>query len=179
MVGYVAGGFGRIAAAVRDMTNLTYTEFVRTWPPCVLERLPAPLRTFETRQPFRQIIQLYDSDRTLHYELGRATRSDGLELGLHFESRDKELNQFLLEQFRRHLLEIKHELGPTVEAEPWDRGWTKVYDIVPVQPLTTVFQAAVAARMAEMIVCLHPVLQAARARYDHGHRPRQTVTYAP
>ena len=48
-------------------------------------------------------------------------------------------------------------LGDSIEAEMWDRGWTKIYEVVPEEDLTTDFQAKLGNRMAEVITCLHPI----------------------
>jgi hypothetical protein len=39
----------------------------------------------------------------------------------------------------------------------WDRGWTKIYEVMPEEELTTAYQAKVGRRLAEIIVCLHPI----------------------
>ena len=96
-------------------------------------------------------------------------RRDAWEIGFHFESGDTQLNRFLLMGFRRHLFEIKDTLGESFEAEMWDKGWTKVYEVVPVEPYTTAHQAQIGQRMAQVITCLHPIFvdlrsQAARIK---------------
>ncbi|MBP8002896.1 MAG: hypothetical protein KA314_28745, partial [Chloroflexi bacterium] len=99
----------------------------------------------------------------LHYEVVKAYRTGGYEVGLHFEDKRHELNRFLLDGFRRHLLEIKHTLGDSIEAEMWDRGWTKVYEVIPEESLTTDYQERVAARLVEMMNCFQPILVGLRA----------------
>ena len=71
---------------------------------------------------------------------------------------------------RRNLFEIKAELGESVEAEMWDRGWTKIYEVVPEAKLTPEYQAQVAARVAEFIVCLHPIYVQLRNDVARIHR---------
>ncbi|MCA9985279.1 MAG: hypothetical protein KDE09_12010 [Anaerolineales bacterium] len=140
------------------MSSLSYSKFLQTLPEIVLPALPAELRRrFQIRQPFRAIIQLYDHEPRIHYEVGRAWRQPGLELGFHFEARDKELNSRLLTGYRRHLLELKDNLGPQIEAERWDRGWTKIYEVLPEATYTTAFQKKVGQRLSQLIVALHPI----------------------
>ena len=79
--------------------------------------LPEWFHALHAQQPFRWIISIYDNDRRIHYEVSRVSRQYSLELGLHFESKDRALNQFFLQGFQRHLLEIQHEIGAGVEAE--------------------------------------------------------------
>lgn len=94
----------------------------------------------------------------------------GLGLGFHCEARYKDLNRFLLKGFRRNLFEIKAELGESIEAEMWDRGWTKIYEILPEAELTPEYQAKVGARLAEFIICLHPIYVQLRNDVAQIHR---------
>jgi hypothetical protein len=139
------------------MTTLSSVIFLRTLPDSVLPLLPPSLRTIQVRQPFRWLIQFHYGEPRLHYEVSRVRRQDSWEIGFHSEARDKRLNRFLLDGFRRHLFEIKDTLGDSIEAEMWDRGWTKIYEVLPSEPLTTEYQRHVGRRLAEIIVCLHPV----------------------
>jgi len=138
------------------MSNLSSAKFLSTLPEVVLPSLPTALQSIQVRQPYRWLIQFHYGEPRLHYEVSRSQRRNGWELGFHCEARDKRLNRFLLDGFRRHLFEIKDMLGEPIEAEMWDRGWTKIYEIYPDEPLTTTYQHLVGLRMAEIIVCLHP-----------------------
>jgi hypothetical protein len=93
----------------------------------------------------------------LHYELSRVARREAWEIGFHFESGDAQLNRFLLMGYRRHLFEIKDVLGESFEAEMWDKGWAKVYEVVPFEPYTAGHQAQIGQRLAEVVTCLHPI----------------------
>lgn len=144
------------------MAALGYQQFLKTLPSPVLGYLPDHLQ-LNVRQPYKWMVQFYDQDKNVHYEVQRAgKRADGsrigFELGLHFESRNKPLNQHMLLGFSRRLVEIHATLGDSISAEPWDRGWTKVYDIFPDAPLSEAYQAQLAARLADIIRCLHPML---------------------
>ena len=86
-----------------------------------------------------------------------SVRHAGWELGFHCEANDKNMNRLLLNGFRRHLFEIKDTLGESIEAEMWDRGWTKIYEVYPEADLTSAYQAALGQRMAQIITCLHPI----------------------
>jgi hypothetical protein len=93
-----------------------------------------------------------------------------LELGFHCEAKDTNLNRYLLNGFRRHLFEIKDVLGPTIEAEMWDKGWTKIYEVFPEEQYTEVYQSAVGDRLAEIIICLHPIFVDLRNEVARIHR---------
>ncbi|WP_420628811.1 hypothetical protein [Candidatus Leptofilum sp.] len=151
------------------MAKLSQTQFLKTLPELVITRLPEPLRGIQVRQPWRWLIQFHFGEARLHYELSRVARREAWEIGFHFESGDKQLNRFLLKGFRRHLFEIKDALGESFEAEMWDKGWAKVYEVVPAEPYTTDHQAQLSHRLAEVITCLHPIFvdlrgQAARIK---------------
>ena len=136
---------------------MSRTKFLKTLPEVVLPKLPESLRNIKVRQPYRWLIQLNYGEPHLHYEVSGAKHRPGWELGFHCEARDKRLNRFLLDGFRRHLFEIKEALGEQVEAEMWDRGWTKVYEVYPEGDLTAEYQAQVGARLALFIICVHPI----------------------
>ena len=109
-------------------------------------------------------VQLYADDPRYHYEVARVTPrlGDRLELGLHFESRTPDDNSHLLTGFQARLLEVKHELGDSIEAELWDRGWTKVYETLPLAPYSPTYLDSVARRLAEVARVLHPIYLALR-----------------
>lgn len=108
-------------------------------------------------QPWNWLIQFHYGESSLHFEVSPVRYRSGWELGFHCEAKDHNLNRYLLEGFRRHLLEIKDVLGPTVEAEMWDKGWTKIYEVYPNGALTEAYQVALATRLADFIICLHPI----------------------
>jgi hypothetical protein len=78
-------------------------------------------------------------------------------VGLHFESRDRAVNARLLAGFSRHMAEVKATLGPQWEAEPWDKGWSKVYDAVPLEGFSDELLEATAARLARAMTVLQPI----------------------
>jgi hypothetical protein len=138
------------------MSSLSRNKFLQTLPEVVAAQLPPLLQGIQVRQPWQWLVQFHYGEPRLHYEVSRTVRG-GWELGFHCEASDKQLNRLLLDGFRRHLFEIKDMLGPSIEAEMWDRGWTKIYEVMPEEELTTAYQAKVGRRMAEIIVCLHPI----------------------
>ncbi len=76
----------------------------------------------------------------------------------------------MLKGFRRNLFEIKATLGESMEAEMWDRGWTKIYEVYPEGELTESYQVAVGKRLSEIIVCLHPIYVDLRNQVARVHR---------
>jgi hypothetical protein len=142
---------------MRLTMSLSYSKFLRTLPPRVIDQLPPSLRALKVNQPWSWLVQFHYGEPRLHYEVSRASRHSGFELGLHFEARDRALNHFLLNGFRRHLFEIKDTLGDTLEAEMWDKGWAKVYEVYPEGDLTPAFQEEIGRRLAAIICCLQPI----------------------
>lgn len=126
--------------------------------------LPDARRNFEVGVRYG-LVQLHFDDHQLghkvHYEIWQRTRF--VELGLHFES-DAATNDWLYSSFAQRQAEIDAQLnadaGPLVLVERWDKGWTRVHCEFPIsgsrpdaneQPL-------LAARLADMISVLHPML---------------------
>jgi hypothetical protein len=106
------------------------------------------------------LVQFYYANSLLHYEVvTHGERRGLLELGLHFESRNPDENARLLTGFMQHLFEIKAELGDQVEAEMWDKGWTKVYETIPLETMNEAYLDRVAERLARMIGVLQPILE--------------------
>jgi len=120
--------------------------------------LPPDLSGFRwTARPW--LVQIYYRDPAFHYEVWHLGERRGrMEVGLHFESRDPERNQAALEWVSLHIWEIRHHLGPYVEAEPWDRGWAKVFETHPLPPLDEESLARFAQRLALWIQTLEPIL---------------------
>ena len=136
---------------------MSHTKFLQTLPHVVLPLLPPALQDIEARQPWRWLVQFHYGEARLHYEVSKVRYRGGWELGFHCESSDKNLNRFLLDGFRRHLFEIKAILGDSIEAEMWDKGWTKIYEVYPDGALTEAYQAEIGRRLAQIITCLHPI----------------------
>jgi hypothetical protein len=139
------------------------SEFMAAVPDAVHRHLPQGL-SLRRGRVWPWGVQLYDDDPRFHYEVSRVPPrlGDRLELGLHFESRNAADNLRLLNGFAAYLLELKDELGQGVEAEPWDRGWTKVYETVPLLPYDAGYLDQVARRLAEMIQVMHPLYRRVR-----------------
>jgi hypothetical protein len=149
---------------------LSRRDFIRKLPDSLIPNLPVSLQGIKVRQPWGYLIQFHYGEPWLHYEVSRAVNRNGYELGFHCESKDKDLNRYLLFGFRQHLFEIKDELGDSVEAEMWDRGWTKIYEVIPEEALTADYQMRIALRMVRIIVCLHPIYVELRGHVARAYR---------
>ena len=135
------------------------SDFMRALPAATRAKLPKKYQTFKVYLR-AWLVQLSYADPLLHYEVvTHGDRRGVLEIGLHFESRTSEVNTKLLEGFMKYLFEIKMELGDRVEAEMWDKGWTKVYETIDLEDFDEVYLEHVADRLAKMIVVLQPIFE--------------------
>lgn len=143
------------------MSELKHTLFMKGLSELIPEYLPKRYHSFHLGET-RWFFQVYfGRDRHIHYEVSRTTAICGrmLEIGLHFENRDKTRNQFLLDAFRRYILELREGLGEGLVAEEWDRGWTKVYEAYPNEALTLDTQAFAAQRLGAVISTMQPLYE--------------------
>lgn len=126
----------------------------------VRERLPAELADFETR-PGPALVKLFSGDPAVHYEAWLHRSRGRLELGLHFERRDAAANARDLARLSADLLLVKAAVSAAIEAEPWDKGWTRIYEVVPLEPLSPAYAERIADRWARLIAVLEPLRRAA------------------
>ena len=135
------------------------SDFMRALPAAVRPKLPKKLQAFSVNTR-AWLVQFYYNDPLLHYEVvTHGDRRGVLEIGLHFESRTSEVNTRLLAGFMKYLFEIKLELGAQIEAEMWDKGWTKVYETFPMETFDAAYVDRVARRLAQIITVLQPILE--------------------
>jgi hypothetical protein len=140
------------------------SEFMQALPAAVRPKLAERLRDFKTAGR-SWLVQFYYDDPRIHYEVWNLGERRGrLEIGLHFEVRQDDVNARLLDGMLAHLFEIKAELGPAFEAEPWDKGWTKVYETIPLERFSAEYVDRVAARMAQVMGVLEPIRRDLRVR---------------
>jgi hypothetical protein len=75
---------------------------------------------------------------------------------LHFEG-PAELNQQAFDFFRPRMVEIKATL-PRAELEPWDRGWSRLYETLPAAQLDDLVMESAVERLAAYITTLEPLV---------------------
>ena len=140
------------------MTSKTYrsSEFFRALPDRLRPRLPKALRPFDYRTR-NWMLQVFYADPLVHYEASALPRLAVFEVSLHFERRGRQLNDALMRHFMPYVFEIKDVLGPQVQFERWDKGWSKIYETLPLEPYDETYLEHVADRMAKLIACLQPI----------------------
>ena len=134
---------------------------MRTIPQALRSKLPSPLRDFRW-QARSYLVQIYYDQPAVHFEVWSIRRLSRLEIGLHFESEDRNLNEALFRHLDQYIIEIKAQLGEKVELERWDRGWARLYESIPLPSFSQRFAEEVASRLAQMIIVLYPYLEEIR-----------------
>ncbi len=141
------------------MAQIKVSVFVRDVLEVARGYLPADLKKFKVvLMPW--LSQAYYDDKHLHYELVKLPSrysENRLELGLHFESKDRERNLALLNGFDHYLFEVRDALGDAWCAEPWDRGWTKIYTTFSYSVLDERFLDQTAQQIAQTIRVMQPI----------------------
>ena len=75
---------------------------------------------------------------------------------MHFEA-TAAANQAAFDFFRARMVEVKAGL-PRAELEPWDRGWSRLYETLPALRLDDQVLSRAVECMAEYVVTLQPML---------------------
>lgn len=132
-------------------------DFFSTLRKGLKSRLPAGLRAFESGRGHGRLIKLHYGHPELHYEVWHHTGVGKLEIGLHFEG-GAELNQRAFDFFRERIVEVKAQL-PRAELEPWDRGWSRLYETLSAPQLDEALADQGAARLAEYVKTLQPLVE--------------------
>ena len=120
------------------------------------KELPAPWKDFTSRRQGR-LMKVHFGEPSFHYEAWHHTGAGRLEVGLHFEASAAE-NQAAFDFFRARIVAVKANL-PRAELEPWDRGWSRLYETVPAARLDDVVLARTVDCMTAYVVALQPMLE--------------------
>ena len=118
--------------------------------------LPPNLRKFNSARGRGRLVKIHYGNPDFHYEAWHHTGAGRLEIGLHFEGMP-ERNTQAFDFFRTRMIEIKASL-PRAELEPWDRGWTRLYETVPAAQLDEAALGRGSELMAGYITTLQPLL---------------------
>jgi len=119
--------------------------------------LPLALRNFTSGRGRGRLMKIHYAQPEFHYEAWHHTGDGRLEVGLHFEG-STDQNHRAFEFFRSHVLEVKANL-PRAELEPWDRGWSRLYETLPAPQLDELVLDRAAETMTAYIVTLQPLVE--------------------
>jgi len=144
--------FGRLVQAA----ILTPHDFFGGLRNRVKSKLPPELRGCETGRGHSRLLKLHYGRPEIHFEAWHHTGAGKLELGLHFEG-PAQLNQEAFDFFRPRMVEIKASL-PRAELEPWDRGWSRLYETLPAIQLDELVQQSAVEKFAAYITTLQPLV---------------------
>ena len=133
-------------------------EFLESLPDLVRQQLPPELKAFHVTGPAMSIVKLHYERPAVHYEVWIQRRRGEVEVGLHFEE-DEERNLRHLELLGQHLDTIRSALGPGIQVERWDKGWTRVHESVPLEPLSDDFLVDLSFKVSAMMRALEPLLK--------------------
>ena len=123
----------------------------------VKAQLPAALRDFRTTRGRGRLMKLHFGEPAFHYEAWHHTGAGRLEVGLHFEATQAE-NDAAFDFFRSRMVQVKASL-PRAELEPWDRGWSRLYETLPAARLDDGVVHEGVACISAYIVTLQPLLE--------------------
>jgi hypothetical protein len=141
----------------RGGSAISARAFFAALPAAVTPHLPAELRGFETARGYGRLLKLHYGRPEAHFEAWHHTAIGRLEVGLHFEG-TAAFNQAAFDFFRARILEVKASL-PRAELEPWDKGWSRLYETLPAPFLDERLVGEAAARLAAYITALRPLLE--------------------
>ena len=111
-------------------------------------------------------MKLHFGEPAFHYEAWHHAGAGRLEVGLHFEASATE-NQAAFEFFRSRMVEVKANLA-RAELEPWDRGWSRLYETIPAVRLDGAVVVDAVECMSSYIVTLQPLLEQFLRRRDEN-----------
>ena len=121
------------------------------------QRLPAANRDFRTTRGRGRLMKVHFGEPAFHYEAWHHTGAGRLEIGLHFEASAAE-NQAAFDFFRARMVEVKASL-PRAELEPWDRGWSRLYETLPAARLDDEVLHGAVDCLTDYVVTLQPLLE--------------------
>lgn len=148
--------------------TMTRRDFFSDLLEAVRRGLPSERQEFEARQTMNLLKISYGANYRIHYEAWINTERGHVELGLHFEDSPASTER-LLRHFETNIFELKDLLGVGIELERWTQSWGHIFELHPVEPLSTSFAERLAARLALQILVLQPLLDEA---YELGLAPR-------
>jgi hypothetical protein len=119
--------------------------------------LPATMRDFRSSRGRGRLMKVHFGEPAYHYEAWHHAGAGRLEVGLHFEASAAE-NQAAFDYFRARMVEVKASL-PRAELEPWDRGWSRLYETMPAARLDSVVVEDAVRCMSTYIVTLQPLVE--------------------
>jgi hypothetical protein len=153
--------FGGLAT----VTLLAPSDFFRELRKKLKVKLPTELQQFNSSRGRGRLMKVNFGEPAFHFEVWHHSGAGRLEVGLHFEATAAE-NQAAFDFFRFRMVEVKASL-PRAELEPWDRGWSRLYETIPAARLDEDVVGRAVTCMSAYVVTLQPLLeQFLRSRHE-------------
>lgn len=109
-------------------------------------------------------LQYFRGDPGVHYEIWVQRKTERLEIGLHFESADRDRNYHAAELLAGRAPEIVAAAGPEYELEEWTAQWTRLHRAFAAPALTPELAGEAADRAAALIAAMEPIIKDLRLR---------------
>ena len=149
------GMYAKFSRSLRKMM-LAPSDFFAALRKDLKAKLPTGQRDFRTTRGRGRLMKVYFAEPAFHYEVWHHTGAGRLEIGLHFEAA-ADTNQEAFDFFRARMVEVKAGL-PRAELEPWDRGWSRLYETLPAARLDERVLGDAVECMAVYVVTLQPMV---------------------
>ena len=119
--------------------------------------LPSGLRSFRWSAT-SWMAKAWYGNKDLHYEVWVRYHAKVVEIGLHFEA-DALTNARLYGAFRAHANKIREALGEDARIEQWDKGWTRVWQPLPLEAIDDEYADLIRTRFVDYVRALEPILR--------------------
>lgn len=141
--------------------SLKHRQFLKHIADSISNYLPKEYASPKFIETHWQLQFYYGNNKRIHYEVSRVWNRQGrqIEIGLHFETRNKQHNRDLLHHFDHHLVEICAALEDEIKAEQWDRGWTKIYQLFEDQTLDEALVESICQCLAAFVGVVQPIYE--------------------
>ena len=106
--------------------SLRIADFLALVHQGVSARLGDGIDGFDSRQRFGYV-QYYRGDPGVHYEVWAQRKTGRVEVGLHFETTDRDANYAALARLADRIDDVFAAIGPEWELEEWTPQWTRVH----------------------------------------------------
>jgi len=162
---------GATAVPSAKAGGLTRRDFFAELLDRLRELLPADLAHFGHRSTMN-LLKLDYGNHRVHYEVWCDGQRGQIEVGLHFEDGPVSTAAYLT-FLDRHIVELKHELGPQLELERWTASWGHLYELHPLGRLDARVVDRVARRLAALITATRPLFDAAANPPERSAQPAE------
>jgi hypothetical protein len=162
---------------VQPEPSLRINDFLSHVADGLRSRLGDDYAGMETRRRFGYL-QLYRGDPGLHYEIWAQRRTRRVEIGLHFETADREWNYAAAGALAAHQPDVLAAVGPAFELEEWTSAWTRLHCSIDAPALTPELAEEAAARAADLVLGMEPLVESLGIRAGQPRPVRSTRSVA-